>query len=236
MLEAVNEEDRARWVIDDCQDDPTLEQASALETATETRAELSKGLHSDVHAFRKRHRRAVDAAEAARALLPPWRAACEHDVSRLDFMPLRTPAGEKRVTWVTAEHVVQFADGTSYPLSQVEVRGDRVIRLDEINWKTLLEAASRSKWMPPEYVVNDWHADLCRWLEHGPVDDVQHVVDKLAQQWDGCMYDAPGGEIDIGAAIRQACDRMLKQRSGDASVAQSPAPAGESTQTLRQRA
>lgn len=29
------------------------------------------------------------------------------------------------------------------------------------------------------------------------------VVESIAQEWDGCMCDAPGGEIDVGAAIRQ---------------------------------
>ena len=29
-------------------------------------------------------------------------------------------------------------------------------------------------------------------------------IEKLAQSWDGCMYDAPGEYLDIGAAIRSA--------------------------------
>lgn len=35
-------------------------------------------------------------------------------------------------------------------------------------------------------------------------------ADEVAQQWDGCMFDAgPSGEIDIGAAIREAFDKRL---------------------------
>ena len=30
------------------------------------------------------------------------------------------------------------------------------------------------------------------------------VVEQIAQQWDGCQYDAPGEMVDIGAAIRRA--------------------------------
>lgn len=157
------------------------------------------------------HAHQLAAGLGASAPPPPWRAASEHDVTRLEFMPTRTPDGEKKVKWVTSEHVVEFTDGSSYPLAQVQVRGDLVVRLDELNWQAITAAASRSKWMPPQYVVNDWHADVCRWLEHGPFDEIRGWVDQLAQQWDGCMYDAPGGEIDIGQAIRDYWGRGVER-------------------------
>jgi hypothetical protein len=224
LLAAINEEARARAEIEDSVNGPTEAQSAALQAATDACAESATGVRNDLHEFRKRHQRAQEARQAALATLPPWRAATEHDVSRLEFLPTRTPAGEKKVTWVTPEHVVQFADGTSYPLAQVEVRGEEVIRLDELNWKALVDAAGRSQWMPQEYVINDWHADLCRWLEHGPVIEVQGTIEDLAQQWDGCMYDAPGGEMDIGQAIRQAGERMLKQRSEEGGVTEASSP------------
>lgn len=35
------------------------------------------------------------------------------------------------------------------------------------------------------------------------------IIKQIARQWDGCMYDdAPGGEIDIGEAIRSAAARL----------------------------
>ncbi|MFI8570444.1 hypothetical protein ACIGEO_02840 [Stenotrophomonas bentonitica] len=34
------------------------------------------------------------------------------------------------------------------------------------------------------------------------------VVEQIAQQWDGCQYDAPGEMVDIGAAIRRAGKRL----------------------------
>jgi hypothetical protein len=38
---------------------------------------------------------------------------------------------------------------------------------------------------------------------------VQLLVEQLAQQWDGCMWEGPGGDIDIGEAIRAAGRRLL---------------------------
>lgn len=40
------------------------------------------------------------------------------------------------------------------------------------------------------------------------------LVEQLAQQWDGCMYETLGGAIDIGACIRDAGRRL----SGDSVV------------------
>lgn len=45
------------------------------------------------------------------------------------------------------------------------------------------------------------------------------VVEQIAQQWDGCQYDAPGEMVDIGAAIRRAGKRLsaeLAEQQGDA--------------------
>ena len=34
------------------------------------------------------------------------------------------------------------------------------------------------------------------------------VIEEIAKQWDGCIYDAgPGGDIDIGQAIRGAANK-----------------------------
>lgn len=35
-------------------------------------------------------------------------------------------------------------------------------------WKQVLAAARDSKWMPAEYAMNDWLADICQWLRDGP--------------------------------------------------------------------
>lgn len=39
---------------------------------------------------------------------------------------------------------------------------------DAEDWKVILQAASESKWMPPEYMRNDWISDVCGWLRDGP--------------------------------------------------------------------
>lgn len=39
------------------------------------------------------------------------------------------------------------------------------------------------------------------------------VVEQIAQQWDGCQYDAPGEMVDIGAAIRRAGERLSAEQA-----------------------
>lgn len=41
-------------------------------------------------------------------------------------------------------------------------------------------------------------------------------IELIAQQWDGCEYDAPGGSIDIGEAIRTAAKRLESREALDA--------------------
>ncbi|MCD5326713.1 hypothetical protein ACFFU8_18395 [Chromobacterium piscinae] len=38
------------------------------------------------------------------------------------------------------------------------------------------------------------------------------VIDEIAQQWDGCIYDSPSGDIDIGQAIRAAGKRLVSEQ------------------------
>lgn len=45
--------------------------------------------------------------------------------------------------------------------------GGEVIDLIHVAYNSLAEAASRSKWMPPEYCANDWLADCRDFLENG---------------------------------------------------------------------
>lgn len=40
------------------------------------------------------------------------------------------------------------------------------------------------------------------------------LVETLAAQWDGCEYDAPGGLIDIGDAIRRAGLPLAASQAG----------------------
>lgn len=36
---------------------------------------------------------------------------------------------------------------------------------------------------------------------------IKNAVERIAQEWDGCMYDGVGEAIDIGAAIRSSVKR-----------------------------
>lgn len=40
--------------------------------------------------------------------------------------------------------------------------------------------------------------------ESQPAALTQAQIDRIADSWDGCMYDAPGEFIDIGASLRRA--------------------------------
>lgn len=43
--------------------------------------------------------------------------------------------------------------------------------------------------------------------------DLANVIDQIAQQWDGCSYDAVGETIDVGQAIRAAGKRLIDSKA-----------------------
>ncbi|MEN7429203.1 hypothetical protein VA599_00510 [Chromobacterium sp. TRC.1.1.SA] len=45
-----------------------------------------------------------------------------------------------------------------------------------------------------------------------PGQHLPDVIEEIAQQWDGCIYDSPSGEIDIGQAIRAAGKRLVSEQ------------------------
>lgn len=48
------------------------------------------------------------------------------------------------------------------------------------------------------------------------------LIEKIAQQWDGCKYDAPGGSIDIGAAIRATAAKHVSGQEAELTDAGKP--------------
>ncbi|MGR2663987.1 hypothetical protein ACUXVY_20570, partial [Chromobacterium haemolyticum] len=44
-----------------------------------------------------------------------------------------------------------------------------------------------------------------------PAITAEQIVEQIAQQWDECEYEASGGNIDIGAAIRAAGARLAAE-------------------------
>lgn len=53
------------------------------------------------------------------------------------------------------------------------------------------------------------------WAAHRKPAELAHasVLEQIAQQWDGCQYDAPGEMVDIGAAIRRAGERLSAEQA-----------------------
>lgn len=45
-----------------------------------------------------------------------------------------------------------------------------------------------------------------------PAQQPPSVIEEIAQQWDGCIYDSPSGDIDIGWAIRAAGKRLVSEQ------------------------
>ncbi|WNV14506.1 hypothetical protein [Stenotrophomonas maltophilia] len=43
--------------------------------------------------------------------------------------------------------------------------------------------------------------------------DLGQIIEQIAQQWDGCSYDAVGETIDVGQAIRAAGKRLLDRKA-----------------------
>lgn len=59
-----------------------------------------------------------------------------------------------------------FRQGVAWALEQTKP-DPNVIDLDELSWESIKKAASESKWMPPEYMMNDWCADVRAFLRNG---------------------------------------------------------------------
>ena len=76
------------------------------------------------------------------------------------------------------------------------------------------ERAIGWKWCAVRPVDGYVYNLLCAMLAAAPQPDQQlpSVVDEIAQQWDGCIYDSPSGDIDIGWAIRAAGKRLMGEK------------------------
>ena len=57
------------------------------------------------------------------------------------------------------------------------------IDLDAVDWAAIVEAAASSKWMPTEYMRNEWVSDVCSWLKEGPPVAADPVVDLPFSDW-----------------------------------------------------
>lgn len=68
---------------------------------------------------------------------------------------------------ITLSFVNQI-DALRAKLAALEVQtATPVIDLDKISWDLIKDAASKSPWMPPEYMMNDWVSDIVSFLTKG---------------------------------------------------------------------
>jgi hypothetical protein len=71
------------------------------------------------------------------------------------------------------EHHVEYDDATCDGLCLAEelkhelVDDIPTIDIDECLWSSIKTAAEESSWMPPDYMMNDWVADVCLFLRNG---------------------------------------------------------------------
>lgn len=110
------------------------------------------------------------------------------------------------------------------------------IDLNEESFRALLQAASESNWIPPEYCCNDWVSDCCNWLRNGPPADPGEVkalvrtLQDVSRQFRLFGNSMPDG-FD-GRLFRQVKDALAPYGDG---AAQSQADASGEASTPRIR-
>lgn len=70
-------------------------------------------------------------------------------------------------------HIWRPADVATNGVASIQTRGKDDVNtlffdLEKIAWGAIRKAASESKWLPPEYFMNDWVNDVERFLRDGP--------------------------------------------------------------------
>ena len=64
-----------------------------------------------------------------------------------------------RVDWA------EFKTRVSMALASLDQQAaPQTIDLDAESWGAIKDAASKSPWIPPQYFINDWVSDVCRFL------------------------------------------------------------------------
>lgn len=106
------------------------------------------------------------AAAPAAAVGEPWRDMAGDKLVACMFDEIESLRGAIR-TVVQEQHK---ATSGMVALHIIDGKNDAVpvVDLMAVSLSVMMEAARESKWMPPEYVMNDWVADVCGWLRNGP--------------------------------------------------------------------
>lgn len=85
--------------------------------------------------------------------------------------------GDPHPSW--PEWCATFRERKAYQVGVADARRVAaetvVVDLKHTAYDAMQQAASESKWIPPEYFANDWIADCCRWLREGPNVDAEPI-------------------------------------------------------------
>ena len=64
-----------------------------------------------------------------------------------------------------------------------EAQIEPTIDLDALSWASIKQAASESKWMPPEYTANDWVSDVCAFLREREGEPTEAQIEAATDAW-----------------------------------------------------
>lgn len=88
---------------------------------------------------------------------------------------------------------------------------ENVIDLDALDWRSIQQAASESKWMPLEYMRNEWVSDVCTFLRERPtVQRQDDVIHNFIQWFNDCGKQAMQHELGIEDLMEGAYEAGVK--------------------------
>ena len=79
-----------------------------------------------------------------------------------------------------------------------------IIDLDESAWSQIKDSVAKSKWIPEEYCMNDWLADICYFLEHG----TKPMIDDCTVE---CIYEIGCSAMQTGHCALSHCPKFIKR-------------------------
>lgn len=164
------------------------------------------------------------------AVLPDARALARKIIAQ-SWAERGFPDSAERIAsediWV-ADAMLAFAEQlTTPPASDAAVPAGEVIDLERNFFASLIAAAEQSKWMPPEYMMNDWVSDCCDLLINGPAAaapkvasdtgaDREAIAKLHALQHDNCLNAAK--PVWGGSIIQWAADEISALRASGTGV------------------
>lgn len=87
-------------------------------------------------------------------------------------------SGTNLLTATEAREMLRYVLSAAPQSAPVQTQ---TVDLDAEHWKIIQQAAEESKWIPPEYYVNDWVSDVCDFLRNGRSVDRDAVLEEAAR-------------------------------------------------------